>query len=385
MKICFLTNSPFAVGGVERVLSVLSSELAKSYDITIACTKNYGEDFKLYNLSKVVNVEVIPDLVSKKIRYPIQGILRKLNGKYKLSNIMLLKEACFPIKERKKIIKYFKSRNFDLIVGVQDNYALLISIICEDLSARCFGWFHNSYRAYFETPNKYSWHKELLYKNYISNLELCVTLTKKDEQDCNASFGNLFKNIYNPLTCTVEKISDLSKNNIVFVGRLLYEQKGLDYFIDIVKLIIKKCPNVKFIVVGDGPDRYQFEKHISDEKLVNYVECVGNIKNIGQYYSDASVLISTSRWEGFGLSITEAMSHGVPVVSFDNEGPSEIISSGLNGFLISDYNCNEFASKIELLITNRELCCELGRNALERSKDFSLEKVLSRWKEYIKG
>ena len=101
------------------------------------------------------------------------------------------------------------------------------------------------------------------------------------------------------------------------------------------------------------------------------------------YYISSSIFLSTSRWEGFGLVVTEAMECGLPVVSFRTDGPSEIIQDGKNGFLIENYNIVSFADAVERLMMEENVRIEMSHNAILRAKDFHLQKILHEWEALI--
>ena len=94
----------------------------------------------------------------------------------------------------------------------------------------------------------------------------------------------------------------------------------------------------------------------------------------------ASMLIMTSLYEGFGNVIIEAMSCGLPVVSYACPcGPKDIITDGVDGFLVPPKDEETLAERICRLIEDETLRCRLGGAALERSKDFGIERVLKMW------
>ncbi|MBM6862067.1 glycosyltransferase, partial [Clostridium saudiense] len=116
--------------------------------------------------------------------------------------------------------------------------------------------------------------------------------------------------IYNPLSFRSEVKSDCKKNNILFVGRLVKQQKGLDLLIDAFKIIHNKQKDWNLNIVGDGPDKQWLIDKIHKENLINNTKIINVTNNMKKYYLDSSILVSTSRWEGFGLVITEAMECG---------------------------------------------------------------------------
>jgi glycosyltransferase involved in cell wall biosynthesis len=93
------------------------------------------------------------------------------------------------------------------------------------------------------------------------------------------------------------------------------------------------------------------------------------------------MLLLTSRWEPFGLVIPEAMSCGVPVVSFEGDGPCEIITDGVDGYIVKDRNIEEFADKVCKLIENVELRQQMGKNAIQKAQRYSADNIMPMWKE----
>lgn len=88
----------------------------------------------------------------------------------------------------------------------------------------------------------------------------------------------------------------------------------------------------------------------------------------------------TSNYEGFGLVLTEGMSVGLPLVSFDCKcGPSDIIIDGENGFLIKDRNLENFAERVCLLIENKELHDSMSTKAIAMSKKYEIQNIMERW------
>ena len=95
---------------------------------------------------------------------------------------------------------------------------------------------------------------------------------------------------------------------------------------------------------------------------------------------DSSIYALSSRYEGFGLVLTEAMECGVPCVAFDCEcGPSEIINNNIDGFLVEDRNVIQFAEKLEILMSDNELRKRMGVQAKQNVKRFGIEKVMQHW------
>ena len=101
---------------------------------------------------------------------------------------------------------------------------------------------------------------------------------------------------------------------------------------------------------------------------------------------EASIYALSSRFEGFGMVLVEAMICGVPCVSFDCPcGPSDIIKNGEDGFLVENDNIGLFASKLSILIEDANKRKMMGRKAKENVKRYLPEKILSQWDELFKS
>jgi len=158
------------------------------------------------------------------------------------------------------------------------------------------------------------------------------------------------------------------QNNILFTGRLSPE-KGLDILIDILALV---KTDFMCIIIGDGPSHYVsiLRERVRERSLDSNVEFLGWVDNkyLGKYYEESAFLVVPSVWpEPFGIVGIEAMSHSRPVISFDVGGIPEWLEDNKTGFLVERNNIKEFAGRMELLLKDKALRNELGRNAYERA------------------
>ena len=140
---------------------------------------------------------------------------------------------------------------------------------------------------------------------------------------------------------------------------------------------------LRVTIIGDGPSHNWLKVEIEKAGLGEKVNLLGTTDNVYQFYSRASVMVQTSRWEGFGMTILEAMSCGIPVVAFHNYGPDEIIRDSVDGYLVDHFDTEVFAKKVAEILKQPEQREQMGKCAIERSRDFSLEKVLPLFKQYL--
>ncbi|WP_350299569.1 glycosyltransferase [Peribacillus frigoritolerans] len=374
MNIC-IVNVGFNLGGVEKVAVELANSLHRRGD-NIALIDFSGENTFFYDIDKGINT---PNAIkARKIRRKI--IKRGLYFKHKINkkslNILdLYKE------QAEDLIKYLKQSKHEIVILCQDSLTALVPSLKEEFpNIKIVAWQHNNYDVY---TKQYS--KEFIddYFSGIRQADLVVCLTSADlEKYKKLNVNSCY--IYNPLTISETKISNLNNNIIVFVGRLKIEQKGLDYLINIARELE---PGWKILVAGDGADKREFKNLIITNKLEDKIILKGSLRGneLIDFYSLGSIFISTSRWEGFGLVITEAMASGLPVISFNNLGPKEILKDGEYGILVEKYNIDDFILQLKELILDREKREFFQRKSIERSKDFSTQVILKEWAIKLKS
>lgn len=390
MKICFISSTIFSLGGVQRVVSVLSSKLSENYEVDVLCTnENFEINRSLYNLDPKVNIIINSELLKKKNTSKITGkVFGKLNYLTGTFNNKKMKDILayiyYPNEVRNNFIKYLNSQNYDIVIGVEGYFSLLFGIITDKLTAKTIGWQHNSYNAYLNNKGKYYWNQDELFKKYIPRLNEYIVLTNDDKVKCKEKLGIDCKVIYNPLSFQCDIKSSCNEKSIIFVGRLVEQQKGLDFLIQAFNIVHKVKEDWILKIVGDGQDREKLIDNIKKYDLQNNVILVGQSDNVKEYYLNSSIFVSTSRWEGFGLSITEAMECGLPVISFVNSGPKEIITeNNVNGILVPCGDIDKLSEAIIDLIENEEKRKRISKESIERAKDFRLNNIIKEWKSIL--
>lgn len=180
----------------------------------------------------------------------------------------------------------------------------------------------------------------------------------------------------------VDKYSIKSKK-IISVGRL-EKVKGYDLLVKVAEKVFEKHPDWQWDIYGDGSYKDKIEKWINDKNLYNFITLKGNSKELKNLYNSYSFCVMTSYYEGFPMTLLEAQSHKLPIVSFNcPTGPSEIVENNVNGFIIENYNIDEMANKINLLINNKTVRSSFSKNAQLSLSRYSKEEVLSKWIELI--
>ena len=162
-----------------------------------------------------------------------------------------------------------------------------------------------------------------------------------------------------------------------FVGRFTI-QKDIWSLLKVWKLVHQRYPDWELNAYGEGELKASFQKVVDQEEinLIIHEPTIG----ITERYLESSLLMMTSVYEPFGLVLPEAMSCGLPVVAFDCPyGPADIISEGLDGFLIKDRDIQAYADRVCQLIGNYQLRRQMGEHAVISSQRFSADQIMPKW------
>ena len=175
-----------------------------------------------------------------------------------------------------------------------------------------------------------------------------------------------------------KNVNEKNKKTIIAVGRL-FKQKGYGDMIRVFSKVIKQVSS-KLIILGDGPERDNIERMIKELSLENDISMPGFVKNPWEYMKASDVYLSTSHYEGFHLTITEAMACGLPVVATDCDyGPGEIIDDGVDGHLcpVGDIDC--IAEKVVKILKNKTESDRISTNAKDKVKKFDVSVIVRKY------
>lgn len=222
------------------------------------------------------------------------------------------------------------------------------------------------------------------YKWQIKGYDKIVVLTEEDHLSQWKNNPNVVV-IPNPLntrlTDPIVKQLDMAKrkNIVIAVGRLVF-QKNFESAIRVWKIVAQKHNDWILQIWGDGCERNRLQNYIKMNSLEKNVQLMGYTSDILEKMSCTTALIMTSLYEGFPMTIIEGMSVGLPVISFTFPcGPKDIITNGVDGFLVEDRNEKLMAEKICLMIENKEMQDRMSQAAIEKSKMYTINSVIPKW------
>ena len=371
-KIVYCTPALYSAGGVERIVSVKANYFAEHYghDVTVIVTEGKGRSsfFPLSEKVKVINLELgFEELWKssflKKIFLYIQKQIR-----YKR---LLREELC---RIRPDITISVLRREINFINSINDGSYKIGELHVNRSNYRNFSARESNYVK--DLFAKY-WMKDLI--GHLRNLDKMVVLTESARLDW-PELSNV-KLIPDPLPFTSNEVSSLSAKRVISIGRYAYE-KGNDLLLHAWSIVQKSSSDWVLDIYGMG-DREPYLQ-LMDELGIDKSRCHlhGILKDVKEQYLNSSIFALPSRFEGFGLVIIEAMSCGLPVVSFDCEnGPRNIITNEQDGFLVTPFNINEYANRLLMLIHDEGSRKLIGANARQASGRYTIESIATQWKD----
>ncbi len=386
-RICFLVDSIFTYGGVQRVTAVIAKELAKEFDVTIITFDSPTlQDTTLYNLDDAA-------IHYRFFQYPAVGKIRNIfckaySGfylKFQLQSQWASRyygHSSFPKPLRQALTQELLQGGYDTIVGVHAPLAARLATMKPKLhGVRCIGWIHNSFEALFGPTSLYIGPaRQRHYVYQFRKLDATILLCNHDAAVYKAYDTALKPTvIYNPLTLIPWKPSTGTSRRFLAVGRFSHLHKGFDLLIEAFHLFSKKNSEWVLDIVGEGPEEELYRKKISDYGLEERILIHPFTNHIQQYYSEAQVYVLSSRWEGFGLVLVEAMAHGLPVVSSDLPTSLEIM--GTFGIYFRNGNVEELADR--LLEATKIDWHDKSKEAFQIAQRFSLARTIEQWRKIL--
>lgn len=354
MKILFAIYS-LAGGGAERVLVNLSDEFIKQgHDVGVYIKKNtisYSLDYNIKIYYQEPRLHGVPTCLKRIVNYWQQFVFLK------------------------KVISEYKP---DIIIASWGTY--LLHVLLAHHKIPIIASEHNT----FDRKHKLV---EKINRFYLNRyFKKVVVLTRYDK----AYMANMLRNtivIPNPLTFTPLTTEEYnasfdSRKHILACGRLnFYYVKGFDNLIKSYALIAIKHPDWDLDIAGTGDEKsISLLKNIAHRYGVqNRVNFLGFQNDISTIMKQHSIFVLSSRSEGFGMVLAEAMAMGCACISYDLSGPSEIIIDGVDGILVESQNENALGASLDSLIGDVDKRKELGRNAICNVKRFNPEIVANKW------
>lgn len=340
-------------GGAERVMSELANEFVKLKHVVHLVLLTKHDEF--YTLSPQTIVHRL-DLINKN---NFQKIFAQITALYQLRKIL-------------------KTEKPDAILSFIEKANMVSILASRFLKTKTF--ISSRYNPY----KKFSWSFELARRYIYRQATGIVAQTSESKEVIQKTIRhNNIRVIANPAR-SIQKYPKLAREKIIInVGRLVPE-KGQQYLLEAFAGLKRK--DWKLVILGDGPLRNNLLCQAEKLEIQNQLVLTGAVSNVDEWLAKSSIFVFSSISEGFPNALMEAMSAGLPCISFDcTTGPSDLIKDGVNGFLVEDRNVTELKLRMLELISNKQIADKMARNAMETTKEYEPSQIAQQYISFFTG
>lgn len=369
-KIVYIIGGLYQPSGMGQVLSCKVNYLAEHTDWQIYVVLTERPDlpfyYKLAPNVKYVNFDINYDELDT------MPLLKKMCAYHEKQTAYKHKLTSYLMEVRPNITVSAIRREINFINDIPDGSHKIGEIHFEK---QFYRHFDNPYLPGF--VNKWiteRWQGALI--KQLARLDKFVILTEEDARNWDMLSNKMV--IPNPLTKYPDVHSSQNSKTVISVGR--YDPvKGFDMLIDAWAIVSKTHPDWRLKIVGPG-ERTPYVEQVKRLELEQYVSCMGASNRIYDEMAEASFYVLSSRSEGFGLVLVEAMAVGLPCVAFScSPGPRSIVSHRHNGILVEKDNVQKMAEAICYMIENNMMREEYAAQAQIDAANYRVEIIMQKW------
>ena len=366
MKIIYCIACTCHSGGMERVLTNKANYLARhGYEIVVVTTDQRGKQpfFPLEPSIRCIDLGINYDenngksFLNKLLHYP----LKQCRHKKRLKAVLM--------EERPDVTVSMFNNDAVFIPGIKDGSAKLLEIHFSKFKRLQYGR-----KGVWKLAD---WWRSKQDEKTVRKFDRFVVLTEEDK----AYWGNLpnIMVIPNAISGIPAGTALLANKRVIAVGRYTY-QKGFERLVDAWHLLASRFPDWKLDIIGDGEERPLLEQRIRSYGLERQVTLTRPTQEIDKAYMEASILASSSRYEGLPMVLLEAQAFGLPIVAFQCKcGPKDVVSDGMNGYLVPEGDTAGMAQRLEILMKDEALRKRMGLKAKESALRFNEEVIMKKW------
>ncbi len=380
MKICFFLYNLFDIGGIQRVVSVLASELVKEHEVYIQCYDDpTEEDRSIYSLSDRVKVIFLKRTWKKST---LRKALRKWNKKSGIlgsrSMRLLCEYSCLLPEERSMYRDIIEDKEIDIAIACGGFESYLLASIADEVECRTIGWQHSSYKAYYETKGMGPWATDHVADKYLPKLDRVVVLNEYDAE-CFLQKRNLrCVTIHNPKSFKTKLQAQLSGKRFVSAGRLI-PVKAFGLLIESFRIFAEKDKDWTLTIYGTGMEKEMLEAKIKEYGLEHRVFLPGFSDSMKENLLQSSCYLLSSLWEGMPMVVLEALECGVPVIAYDISAMIPLVDNAVEGFIVQQFDTQKFAQAMLDISSDDELRRQMGRAAKKKAEKFEVEYIAQQW------
>lgn len=370
-RILFILPS-LGIGGLERVQVTLANALVKhGYDVTVMVLENVTD--LADELDEDVHFIYKPP--KQHIGNRIPYIRHKLydDGMWETRASAKQLYDYYIIEEKYDVeIAFFRGMPVKIISGSTNAKAVKLAWVHSDFSKA--DGFSNNFRSVFEAK-----------KAYLS-FDKVICVSKQAAKGFIQTLGDTgnVMTIYNilPVSEILQKAKEhpefeihKSSFHVVLVGHLIDSTKGQTRLISSVSRLRTEGYDISLALIGRGPDEEVLLNEIKEKNAERYISVIDGKKNPYLYIKEADLLVCASYFEGYNLTVSEALILGVPVLSTDCTGPNEILDYGKYGMIVENSEEGLY-NGLKLFAENPDLLKEYKEKALQRLDFFDEDRII---------
>ena len=213
----------------------------------------------------------------------------------------------------------------------------------------------------------------------IKNTDCVVTLTQEDKEFWEM-YAKRIEVIPNVLTITPKKVIDYRTKRVIAAGRYVH-QKGFDMLLEAWHRVDKNLSDWQLYIFGNE-NRKPYQRIVDKYDMNHHVHLMPATPEIVEEFSKSSIFVLSSRFEGFGLVLAEAMSCGLPCISIDCPyGPRDIITDQEDGILVENGNIEAMTTALERLMKDENLRRTMGEKAINNVKRYDQKTIMNQWEK----
>lgn len=348
-NICFLTGTLNVMAGAERMTATVANALAEfGHDVTILSLFDAGSCFPLH-----------PDIHHEALFEQRPSFKRAY-----LATVAGIRRLC-------------RDRNIDVLVQVDTMLALFVLPATIGLGMQHIAWEHCHFDEDLGKAARRGARR--LAARWCDQV---VVLTERDRQRWIEALRPRSEVVCipNPLPFPMPASpAPRADRQVLAMGRLV-AAKGFDVLLRAWGKVVVQAPEWKLVIHGEGEERDALAALVDQLGLGNTVSMPGISHDAALAYARASVFCLSSRYEGFGLVLIEAMAFGLPLVSTDCEtGPRELLTPGQDALVVPTDDADALADALLRVIRQPEEASRLGAAARQKAEAFALERIARRW------
>jgi glycosyltransferase involved in cell wall biosynthesis len=345
-------------GGTHRVAIGLANQMAEDYDVHIVAVHGQSEK----------SPYVIDERIFRAALLTHEDRLRSL-----------------VMKARKPLVRYINEHDIDIVFAIGNHQAFVaLSSVVTCRKPKYVFCDHGALANQWDDRTTRTMHRL-----NAAFYDAVVVLTQQNRQDyidrlnVNPRKMHVIANGIDSRLVKDPMVFDSAAQTLLWAGRL-DQEKGVDHLLAIAVQVLPSRPLWQWHVFGEGELKDWLVQKADEHGLTEQLKILGYTPSLYAEYAQCGVVTLTSYREGLPLVLLEAQACGIPLISFDvTTGPREIINNGVNGFLITPYDQEQYAECLGEMMDDEQLRRKMSSHARDDIDRFSQETVYAQWRMLI--